>query len=89
MNHSTVALNAPSLPAATTLFVYVHKCRMSINVNKHEHMKTNRVTASSESVSTPFPVRALVTWLEIRKLLVCGFGKILWELRVSLAGVDE
>lgn len=89
MNHSVVALNAPSLPAATTLFVYVQKCRMSINVNKHEHMKTNRVAASSESVSTPFPVRALVTWLEIRKLLVCGFGKILWELRVSLAGVDE
>jgi hypothetical protein len=62
---------------------------MSMNVTKHEHMKTNRVAASSKSMSTPLPVRALVPWFKIRKLLVRGFGKILWELRVNLARVDE
>jgi len=51
--------------------------------------KTNRVTANSKSMMTPLPVRALVPRLKFRKLLVRGCSKLLWELRVSLAGVDE
>jgi hypothetical protein len=62
---------------------------MNMNMTKHEHMKTNQVAASSKSMSTPLPVRALVPWFKFLKLLVRGFGKILWELRVKLAGVDE
>ena len=62
---------------------------MSLNVTKHAHTKTNQVTANSESVTTSLPVRALVPRPKLIKLIVCGCGKLLWELRVILAGVDE
>lgn len=63
--------------------------RMSVDVIKYAHTKTNQVTANSKSVITPRPVRALVPRLKCRKLLVRGCGKVLWELMVILAGVDE
>ena len=40
-------------------------------------------------MGTSRPVRALVPMLKVRKRLVRGFGKLLWELGISLAGVDE
>ena len=67
----------------------MQRYRMSLNVTKHAHTETNRVTANNESVMTSLPVRALVPRLIFRELLVCGCGKLLWELRVGLAGVDE
>jgi hypothetical protein len=89
MNHSTVALNAPSLAAVTTLFVYVKRCRMSINVTKQECMKTNQVAASSESVVNPLPVRAFVPRGKFRKFLVRSCDQLLREQIVKLAGIEE
>ena len=62
---------------------------MRINVTKHEHMKTNQVAPSSESMVSPLPVRAFVTRLKIRKFLVRGLAHRLWEKIVKLAGVEK
>jgi hypothetical protein len=89
MNHSTAALNAPSLAAVTAGFVYAQRRRMSVNVKEHDHMKTNQVAARSESVVSPLPVGAFVPRPKIRELLVRSHGHRIWEQFVELAGVEE
>lgn len=69
--------------------MFDYKCRVRINVIKHEHMTTNQVAASRESMVNPLPVRALVPRLKFIKRSVRRLDHWLWEQIIKLAGVEE